>query len=378
MLQNDELISVAAIGNVAKKSTFSGIPFHFYHTLLAKGCQAEPWQMDTEKLKIKRIVWNLCKSLGGQQPGGFQYSRQFAQSLIKQIPDRLLTGKVVSFNQHFPTFSQVKEKNGKLYPYIDATFRQLLERYGVSKQIGRKIRDSALAAEEEYFHSVPRIFTFQQWAKDSLIHDYGVEEHKVKVVLPGANLIFEPSYHANIKKEVESLGKSNPLILGFVGKDWKRKGLLVLADVRDELERRGWNVTIRCVGNAPSDFARRKGVEFVGFIEKETRQREFINFLESCDIGCLFSEAEFSSISVLEFISVGRPVAGFVVDGMGDLFLPDLSITFNPSDSIKLIADGFDKYLQDTSYRRSMNTNAVLSCNYVRWSRAVDELVTEL
>ncbi len=378
MLRKDELISVAAIGNVAKRSTFSGIPFHFYHALLVKGFQAEPWQMNPQKLKVERIIWNARKILGGQQPGGFQYSRQFAHSLIKRVPDRLLTGKVISFNQHFPMFSQVKEKNGKLYPYIDATFRQLLDRYGVAKQIGRQIRDSALAAEGEYFHSVPRIFTFQQWAKDSLIHDYGVEEHKVKVVLPGANLIFEPSYHAKVKEELESPGGKNPLILGFVGKDWKRKGLLVLADVRDELERRGWKVVIRCAGYAPSDFARRKGVEFVGFIDKDKAENEFINFLESCDIGCLFSEAEFSSISVFEFISVGRPVAGFVVDGMGDLFLPGLSLRFNPFDSIQRIANGFENYLKDADYRKLLNTNAVLSSKHVRWDRAVDELVREL
>ncbi|HZY78328.1 MAG TPA: hypothetical protein VFE50_02310, partial [Cyclobacteriaceae bacterium] len=143
-------------------------------------------------------------------------------------------------------------------------------------------------------------------------------------------------------------------------------------------ESRGHHVIVRCAGNAPADFVSRKGVEFVGFINKHKDYAAFIRFLESCDVGCLFSEAEFSSISILEFISTGRPVAGYVVDGMGDLFLPGVSMRFDVSDPLKKITDTFEKYIVDENYRRSLNKSAVDKSEHVRWPRAVNAVLNIL
>ena len=169
--------------------------------------------------------------------------------------------------------------------------------------------------------------------------------------------------------------KERPLVLGFVGKDWKRKGLMTLVDIRDALELRGHHVMIRCAGHAPEEFANRKGVRFSGFIDKHNNYSEFISFLESCDVGCLFSTAEFSSISILEYISVGRPVAGFVVDGMGDLFIPDASMRFSPEQPFDTMVDTFERFITNEEYRTSLAAGALTHCNHVRWERSVSEVL---
>ncbi|MBT1704897.1 glycosyltransferase family 4 protein [Chryseosolibacter indicus] len=370
--------SVTAIGDASKKSTFSGIPYHFWHTAQESGLSITPWKMDMERVTLKRKIWNVFKILQLQSPGGFQYSQEFNKSILKQIPDELLSTQVISFNQHFPPVQLIYAKGGKVYHYIDATFKQLLDRYGFAGKIGYKTKREILAKEIDQFTGAEMIFTFQQWAKDSVVNDYKIPSNKVKVVMPGANIVFDTDYVAKASPDEKIGTKKTPLVLGFVGKDWKRKGLLRLVNIRDILERRGWEVIVRCAGYAPGEFKTRPGVEFVGFIDKTSETERFIKFLESCHIGCLFSEAEFSSISVLEFISVGRPVAGFVVDGMGDLFMPECSIRHVVEDSDERIADSFERYLLDSTYNRNLKKGAELKSNYVRWGRAVKEVVNHI
>lgn len=368
------LYSVAAIGDAGDPSTFSGIPYHFYAAAKEQGMNFLPWRMDLSTVNFDRKLWNAMKLIQLQLPGGYQYSKRFSDKVISQIPSDLLQTSVISFNQHFPPADVICRNGGKVYHYIDATFTQLLDRYGIPKNISKQTKSEVLKREKDFFQSAELIFTMQQWAKDSVVKDYGIAERKVKVVLPGANILFESTYKTSALK-VRAFSKDRPLVLGFVGKDWERKGLLVLAQVRDILEQRGWPVIIRCAGYAPEEFKHRKGVEFVGFIQKYADYSQFIKFLESCDIGCLFSQAEFSSISVLEFISVGRPVAGFVVDGMGDLFMPELSIRHNPTDSVEHIADSFEKFLSNEVYRDEMNHAAVNKSEYVRWKRSLNTVM---
>jgi glycosyltransferase involved in cell wall biosynthesis len=369
--------SVAAVGSVSSKSTFSGTPYHFWATAKSMGYVVHPWEPDMSVVGFDRKLWNLGRLVRFQRPGGYQYSPQFEEKLIRQIPHSLLKTSVISFNQHFPSPDVVHQNGGKLSFYIDATFRQLLDRYGINDQVGASIRDATLKSEARRFEKADHIFTMQQWAKDSVVNDYGISSDKVNVVLPGANIMFDPAYKATMKDD-EPFTKAKPLVLGFVGKDWKRKGLLTLVAVRDILATRGHHVVVRCAGFAPEDFDGRPGVEFSGFIDKHNNYSAFISFLESVDIGCLFSEAEFSSISVLEFISVGRPVSGYVVDGMGDLFMPELSIRHMPGDTLEKIADGFERYITDATFRSSLKKAALGKCEYVRWPRAVMEVFNHL
>jgi glycosyltransferase involved in cell wall biosynthesis len=372
-----KLYSVAAVGNVLDKSTFSGTPYHFFSAARSLDASIQGWSPDLAALTTSRKAWNIGQLLRLRRPGGYQFSSSFEQKLTSQIPTELLATSVISFNQHFPSPHVIHRHGGRISYYIDATTTQLFDRYGVARHVNAATRDYAIRTEREWLNAADHVFTMQQWSADSVINDYGVAASKVNVILPGANIEFAKSYQAIVAR-VNQYTADRPLVLGFVGKDWQRKGLLTLAAVRDELARRGHHVTVRCAGYAPDTFSARSGFEFAGFIDKYKDYTSFISFLESCDIGCLFSEAEFSSISILEFISTGRPVSGFLVDGMGDLFMPELSIRHSTTDSISLIADRFERFIVDTDYRSAMQNAAVGKSEHVRWPRAVNEIMKVL
>ena len=70
------------------------------------------------------------------------------------------------------------------------------------------------------YNAAAAIITFCQWAKDSLIYDYGIPAEKITVIPPGVDLA-----QWNFKREriIESV-LTRPLRLLFVGADFARKG----------------------------------------------------------------------------------------------------------------------------------------------------------
>ncbi|AFY34775.1 glycosyltransferase family 4 protein [Calothrix sp. PCC 7507] len=70
------------------------------------------------------------------------------------------------------------------------------------------------------YHTATAIVTWCQWAKDSLVADYGVPAEKVTVIPPGVDLA---QWHFQRDKTENQLS-SNPLRLLFVGGDFARKG----------------------------------------------------------------------------------------------------------------------------------------------------------
>jgi glycosyltransferase involved in cell wall biosynthesis len=67
--------------------------------------------------------------------------------------------------------------------------------------------------------------TWSQWAKDSLVHDYGVDGSRVTILPPGTTLSNYPDPNARGPR------RPGPLRLLFVGGDFKRKGGDLLLDV---------------------------------------------------------------------------------------------------------------------------------------------------
>lgn len=365
----NQRIGITAIGDTNTPATFSGIPYHFLEAAQHKGWNAEGWKMDLNRLNRSRKLWNLLQILSLNRTGGFQYSKKFSTQLLKQIDPEFLSRDIISFNQHVPPANEIIKHNGRIFHYIDATFSQLIDRYEIGKIIGKKIKNETLAREKDFFQAATHIVTFQQWAKNSVIQEYGIDESKVSVVLPGANVIYRKAPQFNPLPQ--EIGKQTPLVLGFIGKDWKRKGLDILIEAAEILKRNNYKVVIHCIGNAPKDFISHPLVRFSGFIDKSTNVDDFISFIQTCHIGCLFSKAEFSSISVFEFLRFGIPVAGYVVDGMGDLYFNDCSIRFKPSQTSKEIAEQFIEYIENIDFRTKLKNAAEKRSNYVTWDRSI-------
>lgn len=363
--------SIAAVGDVCSHSCWSGTPYHFLQAALRSGFVTDPFRIDLGKLYRPRHSWNLKQALLGRGVGGFQYSDRFLSLVEAQVPSDLWGSEVISFNQHFPRANTVARGGGSLSHYIDAPFAALVTGRGLDLKLPPTVVREALALERENYAASERVVTMARWAAKVAIGECGVPAGKVHVILPGANLDLPEGWQFPGRRG--RAGKERDFTLGFVGKDWKRKGLPLIVSVRGELEKRGWKARILVIGDAPAKWRNSPGIEFAGFINKWTESRRFLELLSSCDVGCLFSGREALGISTLEFLRAGVPVAGFDHEGTADTIPPDAGFRFAVGSSAESLADRLEEYLQNEAEQAKYVHRAQQWSGVVTWERCVRE-----
>jgi glycosyltransferase involved in cell wall biosynthesis len=321
--------AVAAIGDAGDINCWSGIPYHFGEAARRQRAAAVPWRLEIGRFAAARRMWNLNQVLRGRGAGGYQYSEAFLERAEAAIPAAQWRGRVLSFNQHFPRSRSVAMREGRIVYYIDSTFFSFCLSGGFARKLPAQVRADAMALERENYGASEWVVTMARCAAESAMRDCGVPACKVATILPGANLRLPPDFSFSCVPGRP--GRDRPLVLGFVGKDWRRKGLPFLLKVRAELERLDLRAVVRCAGYCPAELSREPGLEYVGFIDKAREPARFLEFLVGCDVGCLFSGHEPLGISTLEFLRAGVPVTGFMVEGVADTVPPDAGFRFAPT-----------------------------------------------
>lgn len=363
--------SIAAVGDVCSQTCWSGTPFHLWSAARRSGFASHPVQIDLERLASHRHFWNLKQMLLGRGTGGFQYSERFLDLTEAQIPSELWCGEILTLNQHFPRASTVTARGGRLSHYLDAPFSALAAGRGLDLHLQPGVVDGAIALERDNFAASEHIILMARWAADVTVSECDVPAQKCHVILPGANLDLPEDW--SFPQPKGSSGRERPFTLGFVGKDWRRKGLPFVIEVHLALSRRGWKTRVLAAGEAPSELRRTPGVEFVGFLDKQRNPRSFLEFLAKCDVGCLFSDREALGISTLEFLRAGVPVAGFAHEGPADTLPPDAGFRFPLGASVEIVTDEFESYLRDKAREDRVRSKARLWSNLVTWERCVAE-----
>jgi len=365
--------SLCAVGSVSDVGCWSGIPFHFWEESRKTGFATQACDVSLRRLSAQRWLWNAGQRLSGRKGGGFQYSRWFLDLIESRIPDNRWESEIITFNQHFPRAQTVHRHGGTLNHYLDAPFAALVTGRGLDLKLPPAVVKQAITQERENYAASKRVVMMARWAAKVVREECGVPESKVHVILPGANLNLPPEWDFPVP--AGRAGKDRPFTLGFIGKDWKRKGLPLLISVNQELQRRGWRSRVLVMGDAPIEIRNSPGVEFAGFIDKRFQRPEFLELLSACDLGCLFSDREALGISTLEFLRVGIPVAGFDHEGTADTIPPDAGFRLAPGDSAQTIADRFDSYLQDESQQAEFREKARAWSGKVTWKRCLEEFV---
>jgi glycosyltransferase involved in cell wall biosynthesis len=367
------LRSVAAVGDVTNLSSWSGTPYHFWQAAMKAGFATLPWQMNLTVFKRRRFAWNVKRAVIGQGVGGYQYSDDFLDRLEAQIPTYLFATDVITFNQHFPRALSVKNAGGVLNYYIDAPFAALISGRGSDMRLPAVVATKACQQERENLEFCSRVVTMGRWAAEVVINECGVPREKVFTISPGANLEIPENW--TFSSPVGRAGQERDFVLGFVGKDWRRKGLPLLVAVRNELVHRGWKVSVHAAGHAPRELAGAPGIRFIGFIDKREDPVGFLRFIADCDVGCLFSDREALGISTLEFLRAGVPVAGFAHEGPADTLPPDAGFRFAKDAKVPEIADEFEAYLRDEAAQNRLRKAARRWSPLVTWERCISEFV---
>jgi glycosyltransferase involved in cell wall biosynthesis len=238
-------------------------------------------------------------------------------------------------------------------------------------KLGRKAYQATIEKEKENYFLSDQIVTMCSWVKKSLIEDYGIPNEKISNILPGANITLPSDY--NYPKWQNGSGISRDLVLGFVGKDWERKGLPIIIEVKNELKLRGYKIKVKIIGNAPEYIIIDEDVEYYGFIDKQTDADRFIKILSSCDLGCLFSLGEAVGFSILEFFRLGVPVAGYYHQGMLDTFFDGASLRFELNQDIVQVVDGFERYINDEKFQKNIFSKASSFSYQSSWENCIEK-----
>jgi glycosyltransferase involved in cell wall biosynthesis len=363
--------SITAIGDVSDINCWSGIPYYFWQAALRQGWKTEPIRVRLERAKWLRRSWNAKQCLRGRGPGGFQYSEEFANWAWQFFPDTPAAPHILSFHPFIPSLSRLRQSKGQLSLYFDATHPLMFARYNLGQSVSLSMRQYILEAERKIYHEAARLVFFQRWAAESAVRDCGADPAKVSVILPGANFELPASFRFH--NPPDERGTDRPFYFGYVGKDWRRKGFRKLLATVEVLNRMGLAVRIHCIGLIPDDAQQNPYVRYHGFLDKRLALQNIIDIMASCDLGCLLSDAEASSIAVLEFLRVGVPVMATAVDGMEDLIPPDAGLRIDRNDPPETIAERLAVWLRSPDKLMGMRARAQQWSARVTWDRCLQE-----
>lgn len=372
--------SLACLGDSSDIHAWSNIPYYFFQASAAAGFLTDTLDLIDPKYRLHRLQWTLGAMLRGVRPGGYQWSRAGVRRMWQQVPAHLRRGEIISHFQLFPPARLAAEAGVQFSFYCDATLGQLY-RYSQGQGAGERTWKEALRMEAEC-HQAARFYVGMSRATvRAAIEQGAVNPSKAFAVLPGANLD-----EAKVQRFLAERGRSwredgraftadHPARLGFIGRDWKRKGLPRLVGAAEILHQRGRPVRVTVIGHCPEHLQRHPQVEWVGAISKDTDTDRFLTTIDSFALGCLPSHFEPLGISTLEARRLGVPVMGADTGGIPDAIPSSVGFLVPVDSTAGDIADALEKNLFDQDRYATLVRGAVAECENVTWARTAEQFV---
>ena len=378
--------SLACMGNSQDIGTWSNIPYFFFQAAVRRGFLTHALNLDVPTYKCKRIWWNLLAPFRLESPGGYQYSRAAADLLWQRVPEELRRGEIICHFQLFPPLDLARAAGVQHSFYCDATMRLLLDVEGqpwntAPTRRGQRTMADALKREGELYRSARFFIGMAKATAQSAIRDYGVDPAKVFVVRPGANLdeAVVQAYLAQRGRawrlDRQPFTPQRPARLGFIGKDYVRKGLLRLLAAAELLHQRGRPVRISLIGHCPESLRAHPLVEWVGFISKATAMRQFVAAVDRFALGCLPSYAEPLGISTLEALRLGVPVMGTNTGGIPDCIPSDGGFLLPADATDEAIAEAIEQNLFNVERYHRLCEGAEQEMPHVTWDSTVQRMM---
>lgn len=364
--------SLACLGDAGDIRTWSNIPYFFFKAASKIGFLTNTLNLMPANYASKRRRWSLLAPLRLQRPGGYQYSRENLEAMWECVPEELRHGEMISHFQLFPPLNHARRAPLKHSFYCDATLKQLFppgQKVGIDS---RFMRDILRRERELYEHAKFFIAMAKETARFA-IEEYGVNPAKVFVVRPGANIDEDvvQEYLAtrgqSWREQSPKFTAENPARLGFIGMDWKRKGLERLVEAAKILASRGRSIRVTIIGDCPEHLRGEPVVEWRGIISKATQMREFVTAIDTFALGCLPSYSEPLGISTLECLRLGVPVMGTRVGGIPDCVPDGGGFLVDPDVNAEQLADVIDARVFDTGSYRALVNGAIAEMDRVSW-----------
>ena len=321
-------------GDATDLATWSNIPHFLLQAGKRQGLLSAGLVLRPERLRWQRRLWNLQQWLFTGRPGGFQYSRWFLRSLWRQaqLPPMPET-ESRHLLSHYPLLPPLPwPRQWRVSFYIDATTRQVMEEYGVGSRLAPGFQRDVLRWEQAAYEAAKAVITMSEWAAESVRRDYGISSAQVHVVPGGANLDEKAVAALPPALLPPAPSAQSPLRLGFLGKEWNRKGGPFVLALAEALTQQGLPAVVRAIGPHPAELPKSSRLHPLGFINKRTAMEAFARELRSWHFGTLFSSTEAFGISNRECLRLGVPVLARAIGGIPS--------TFSGEDCGQLFAQG--------------------------------------
>ena len=365
-------------GDANSYTTHGGLPYNFFKTAKQYGLIDKAISLDYQKLKYWKSIWNFIQLLKYGKPQGFQWSEFYAKKLIKQI--KYLEDQELSILSIYPLLPNYPWPEKWLVDfYIDATILQILDEYKLSNLINSSYRSKIINREKLNYVRANKIICRSNWAIKSLIKDYQIDKSKIYLVPGGANLNVAEIDRNKLLSFPPKPSVNNPVIVGFIGLDWERKGGNFLIKLANTFNENNIPFEIRVIGPKKNFLPNHPCLKYVGFIDKFLNLDLFIKELKSWHFGTLFSKAEAFGISNRECLILGVPVICHDVGGISST-LPKYNFgkmfDANPSPLIvyNWLMDIFNPYEKYISLRKKL----LKQYKSFTWDRTITNLIKVL
>lgn len=253
-------------------------------------------------------------------------------------------------------------------PYViatDNTYR-LSERHWPDWVPLKEERDEWLAAETDVFRHATFIFTWSEFARQSFIHDYGIDPEKVVVTGSSSNFRI---------RETPKEDFSRPIAL-FVGYDFERKGGHVLLKAWPQIRENVPDAELWIVGPKKPLAEPMAGVKWIGRVYDA---KEMNALYEQASAFLLPSLFEPFAFAVLEAMGVGLPCVTVKDFGVQEMIRDGVDGRLVKVGDPDSLAEAVIPLLSDPEYARALGHAGYKTLNErFTWSAVVNRMMPSL
>jgi glycosyltransferase involved in cell wall biosynthesis len=268
------------------------------------------------------------------------------------------------------TIVEVDRQFGPYSTLCDMTIPQAYRagQFAVAR-LSRRQYENAMAVQRRVFHNAAHAFTFTEWARRSIIEEYGVDPSRVTAVYTG------PSVSIPLDLSIPK----RPHQILFVGIDWERKGGPQLVEGFRELRRRLPSAELVVVGCSPKIDC--DGVRVEGYLNPgdPVAQRRLGQLYQESSCLALMSSFEPLGIVIVEAFAKGLPVIVYDTGPQGEIVKDGDNGVVVLDREPKTIADGLYRLLNDASHSQAMGARAKkLVRTQLNWDCIVTKVAAQL